>query len=87
MTQAERERRKAAWSKLTQEDQEKFEEKREQILQCWIDENEKTIEMLKSEGKWKSGLDGVYPELLENSKEYKQQMNELLKEYGLDFTI
>ena len=77
MTQEEK---KAAWDKLTQEEKEEIKERRKEIIQWSIEEEEKAIKKIKAEGRWIGGLDGVYPELQEISKEYKKRLQGLLEE-------
>ena len=74
------------WNRLTDDEKREANEKKEQIIQWAIEQEEHIIEKLKSEGRWKSGLDANSdaPELQEVNKEYKHKLNELLKEYGLD---
>lgn len=64
--------------------EEKFEKKRNELLQWKMEQDEKAIKKIKAEGRWIGGLDGEYPELEEISKEYKQRFEELfdvIREY------
>lgn len=59
--------------------EEKFERKRDELLQWKAEQTQETIQKIKDEGRWISGvLDGRYPELDELNKEYKQRFNGLL---------
>lgn len=61
------------------EAEEKFEKKRDELLQWKAVQTKEVIQKIKDEGRWINGvLDGRYPELDELNKEYKQQFNGLL---------
>ncbi len=78
MTQEEK---RIAWDKLTQEEKEKLEKRRRELIEWSMREREKVIKKIKAEGRWLGGLDGDerYPELVEVSEEYKKGFKELLE--------
>lgn len=78
MDNAEKLRRKAVWDKMTNSERQKAEKEKKDIIDWSIREEGKAIEKIKAEGRYKGGLDGDYPELIEISNKTKQKLNDLL---------
>lgn len=78
MDDEERTRRRAVWDRMNDLARQEAEKEKADILKWSIEQEEKVIEKLKAEGKYKGGLDGNYPELTEISKKTQQKMNDLL---------
>lgn len=76
--------RKERWDRLTNDEKDKIEEERQLIIEWAIQEEEKAMEKIRAEGRFKGGLDGYYPELKEISNEMKKKMRELIEKYGLN---
>lgn len=88
MDDRERIRRKAIWDKMTASERQKAEQEKSDIIKQSIEDEQKAIEKIKAEGRYKGGLDGNYPELDEISKRTKKRLNDLLKSiFGEDSTI
>lgn len=78
MDNAEKIRRKAVWDGMTDLARREAEKEKADIIKWAIEEEGKAVDKLKSEGKYRGGLDGNYPELYEISKKTQQKMNDLL---------
>ena len=87
MNQQEMELRKACWDALTELEKKEIEDEKKEIIQWAIKNKDKFIEKLKAEGRWRGGLDGIYPELEDIKLQYKKQLQELLKKYGIDLVF
>lgn len=72
------------WNSLTDSEKKEAEAKKAEITKWAIEQENLITEKLKSEGKWKPGLDSNTDnqEIQEVNTEYKNKLNELLKEYG-----
>lgn len=79
MDNAEKMRRKAAWDRMTVSERQKVEQEKSDIIKWSIEEERKAVEKIKAEGRYKGGLDGYYPELVEISEKTRQKLNELLQ--------
>lgn len=73
------------WNSLTDAEKKEAEEKKAKIIEWAIEQENMITEKLKSEGKWKPGLDSNTDnqEIQRVNAEYKNKLNELFKEYGL----
>jgi hypothetical protein len=52
-------------------------------LKWWDEEDEKTTQRMKEEGRYIGGLDTNQEEYLKNSKAFKEKFNALLRQYNL----
>lgn len=86
MTEDEKKRRKEIWDSMAEEERLAAEQERKDILKWWSEEEDKAVEKIKAEGRYYSGLDGHYPELIEISKEANRRLEELLKRIFREIT-
>lgn len=78
LTQKEKERRKAIWDTMTPEEQQEAENKKNEIID-WYGEQEKEVyKKLEEEGRLHGGLDGHYPEVVKLNEEYRHRLHNLL---------
>lgn len=79
LTAEEKLRRKVIWDKMTEEERQDAENRKDEIIR-WYEEKKKSVyERLALEGKMRGGLDGRYPEIIELNEEYRQRLRNLLK--------
>lgn len=71
-------RRKEIWDKMTLEEQQAAEKKKEEILKWSAEESDKIIDELKEEGRFKARLGVDPPELMEHHRQYKKRLYDLL---------
>lgn len=76
------EKEKEAWNNIPEKERKKaeakFEKWKDELISWRIDQEEKAVQKIKSEGKWRGGLDGSYPEMDEIKTEYQRRFQELL---------
>lgn len=63
---------------LSDAEREQVEKERLEIIEWSISEEKKAMEKIKAEGRFRGGLDGKYPELIEISKERNRKYDMLL---------
>ncbi|MCI8981418.1 MAG: hypothetical protein HFG78_03295 [Hungatella sp.] len=79
LTTEEKSRRKAIWDKMTKEECQDAENRKDEISRWYREKEDAVYKRLAQEGKLKGGLDGYYPEIIELNGEYKQRLRNLLE--------
>ena len=79
LTTEEKSRRKAIWDKMTKEERQDAENRKDEIIRWYREKEDAVYKRLAQEGKLKGGLDGYYPEIIELNGEYKQRLRNLLE--------
>lgn len=77
MTNEDKVKAKEKWASLSEAEKEAANAEWHEIIQWWREEEHKTTEKLKAEGRYLGGLDGYYPERIATTKEAHKKMREL----------